>query len=862
LRIREVLRNFFVLGSGHVASKLIALLSAALLARELGPSGLGFFATAVTLLGFVLVATNWGTDSIGIREVAMNPQEWSPVYRSVRSLRLKLGLLGALATAGATWAFHWDPGFVVPLAVAAFVFALRADWLLLAMGRPHWVAIASVVRELVFCALIAVAVLGQATLRQAAWAFLVADFAWALMTQWYARKLPPDGSRGNRTRQLVREGWPMVITSSMSLTYNKADTPMLAAMCGAAVAGTYWAAYTVIFAALGFAGILSRSALPELSRSAGERDLSKLPSLVLAAALVGGGASMILIGSAGQIMTLLYGQAFRPGAAALTILALVLPMNFVSGILLNRLVAVRRQRLLAVASVSGAAVNVGLNFLLIPRLGMQGAALATVASEAAILAFGLAGLAGWPRVRPFQVRVIAVVVAALLVGGLLPLALHGTGPISSLLLFAAFSTACLPVFGPMIRIRRNRAIAPAHLTLHRSGSRRLVYVTRALAPYRIALFKALREQSTDVHIVVAGKPVAGVPEASAQAASEGLPVYSCSRRFGWRSDVIEVCERLSPDLLLIEHGARIDFAWTLLATRRLPGVRRVLWTQGIDNRELYSGLPNTGTPGRWLQLWMSGGILCYHPQPAETLSQRFSNKSIASAPNSTDGKPVLAARRDLLEYGRPELKRRRGLGMPMYVAALGRMISSKLLHRLPRILSRVRAQIPGVGLLFIGDGPQRGRVVRSALSQHLKEGVDFRILGDVRDPLELTEWLLCSDLVVNPGTMGLTATDALFSGTPVVLAHAGVQGPYHGPEWRYLLESAGGIFTRGRSDRAFADAIVAHLLRPEDERQTIQNACVRYAEEHLGIEPMVRGVLEFLGPEARDSVPAAEVSLA
>jgi O-antigen/teichoic acid export membrane protein/glycosyltransferase involved in cell wall biosynthesis len=862
LRVREVMRTFVVLGSGHVAGKLIALLSAALLARGLGPSGLGFFATAVTLLGFVLVATNWGTDSIGIREVSKHPEEWSSVNRSVRSLRLKLAVFGALATAAATWILKWDPGFVAPLAMAAFVFSLRADWLLLAMGRPQSVALASVVREIVFCGLVALAVVGTRSLRVAAWAFLAADLAWALATQWYLRRLPPDEPRGDHTRELVRDGWPMVVTSSMSLTYNKADTPMLAAMCGAAIAGTYWAAYTVIFALLGFAGILSRAALPELSRSVDERDLSKLSPLVLAASLMGGFGAMILVGSAGTIMSLLYGEAFRPGAQALTILALMLPMNFASGVLLNRLVAVGRQRLLAIASVSGAAINVGLNLLLIPRLGMRGAALATVASEAVLLGVGLAGLSGLPRARPFQVRVIWIVVSALLVGALIGRVEHSSGPMASFLLTALFSLACVPAFASMLRWARRTAGESASLSLRRAGATRLVYVTRALAPYRIALFRELRERSAEVHIVVAGKPVTGVPEASDRAASEGLAVHRCGRGLGWRRDVIEVCERLSPDLLLIEHGARIDFAWTLLATRRLPGVRRVLWTQGVDNRELYSGLPNTGTPGRWLQLWMSDGILCYHQHAAEMLSRHFPDKPITAALNSTDGRPILAARRELLARGRAELKRRRGLMMPMYLATLGRMIPNKLMHRLPRILSRVRAEVPGVGLLFIGDGPQRGRVLRSGLSQHLEEGRDFRFLGDVRDPLELTYWLLCSDLVVNPGTMGLTSTDALFSGTPVVLAHAGARGPYHGPEWKYLLDSPGGIFTRDRSDQAFADAIIAHLTRPERERLAIEEACVRYAEEHLGVEPMIRGVLEFLGPGTREPFPTSQVSLA
>ncbi len=212
--------------------------------------------------------------------------------------------------------------------------------------------------------------------------------------------------------------------------------------------------------------------------------------------------------------------------------------------------------------------------------------------------------------------------------------------------------------------------------------------------------------------------------------------------------------------------------------------------------------------------------------------------------------------------GRPELKRRKGLSLTFYLAVLGRMIPTKLQHRLPGILSRVRARVPGVGLLLIGDGPQRARILRAARSHRLEEGRDIHLLGDVGDPHELTEWLLCSDLIVNPGTVGLTAADALFAGTPVVLARAGRRGPYHGPEWKYLLDSPGGVFVRRHSDQAFAEAIVEYLEKPAEERRSIQEACARYAEESLGIEPMVHGILSFFDTGAREAVISAEVSLA
>ncbi len=270
---------------------------------------------------------------------------------------------------------------------------------------------------------------------------------------------------------------------------------------------------------------------------------------------------------------------------------------------------------------------------------MRGAALATLASEAILLGAGLAGLIGLPRARPFQIRVGLVVASALVVGIGLPEVVKHGGPFLSLLLMGAFTVACLPVLGALLRFRMEldeerrlggRGLPPVRrrLVLRRSGRPRLVYVTRTLARYRVPVFQAIQRRGIDVHVVVAGGRVPGVPDASDRATAEGLSIHRCTGRLGWRNDVIETCERIAPDVLLIEHGARIDFAWTLLLTRRLPGVRRVLWTQGIDNRELYSGLPNTGTPGRWIQLGMAHGIVCYHPhaRPAGS-SSRWGGRS-------------------------------------------------------------------------------------------------------------------------------------------------------------------------------------------------------------------------------------------
>jgi O-antigen/teichoic acid export membrane protein len=75
----------------------------------------------------------------------------------------------------------------------------------------------------------------------------------------------------------------------------------------------------------------------------------------------------------------LYGPTFAPGAVAITVLATSHLINATFGLAGYILVVSGRSRLLLANNVVVAIVNVALGFLLIPRLGLLGAALAALA---------------------------------------------------------------------------------------------------------------------------------------------------------------------------------------------------------------------------------------------------------------------------------------------------------------------------------------------------------------------------------------------------------------------------------------------------------------------------------------------------
>lgn len=212
----------------------------------------------------------------------------------------------------------------------------------------------------------------------------------------------------------------------MTLTYNKLDTPLIAWMRSVREAGVYWAAYALLFGAMGFSAAMGRAAFPEMARS-GEHpnpgDIQRTLRLTMLGALLGCLGAVLMFQFAESLMRLAYGAQFAAGAAALRILSWCLWPNFISTLLLGRLVAERRQRRLAAGAVLAAATNIVINLLSIPRFGAEGAAVASVGSELCLAGVAVVAYVGVVGMRQFLVTQLwlggaaAVAIAASKVGG-------------------------------------------------------------------------------------------------------------------------------------------------------------------------------------------------------------------------------------------------------------------------------------------------------------------------------------------------------------------------------------------------------------------------------------------------------------
>jgi glycosyltransferase involved in cell wall biosynthesis len=376
--------------------------------------------------------------------------------------------------------------------------------------------------------------------------------------------------------------------------------------------------------------------------------------------------------------------------------------------------------------------------------------------------------------------------------------------------------------------------------------RRIAYVTRELPHYRVPLIDAFAHRGVACDILIAGRSGRGGNSREFGPMGSDRVRHFHQQRIGWRSDILRSLGSCRVDAIIVEHGASLDFTWTVLLATQLKGTPRVLWTHGIERRERFTNRKSLASRGRWWQLRLADGILCYDSATANQLQHSFPEKVVGFAPNSVDGDTLTSRLQELKREGRETVRRRLGLEMGHYLLTLGRLAPEKEFHRIIPILEHVRAAGVQAGAIVVGAGPEAERVERLAREHGFTLGKDLILTGEISDASQLAQWLYCADVSVQPGALGLAVVDCLFAGVPTITVRPGPKGPFHGPEWAYIVHGSNGWVVEENTDLALAIVAGTYLAETAERRMQYRESCTTYAQAHLGVGRMVDGILMVL----------------
>jgi O-antigen/teichoic acid export membrane protein len=417
---RTIVKNSTIPIAANLLNKLIDVGFAAIVLRALGPEGNGAYAFVALIVGLYFVTiSNWGLNDLTVREAAADPQRAPYLFSVAVTVRCLIALAlipcgallaGGFALAGnplhpgaliafALLGLHLFPAAIAAGCSASFQAAQR-------MEIPALLGIlTAAVRTLIGVAALTwapdvttrIAGLAAAALVATginAGLFLVAQRRFLFRAGWFW-----DAALA---RWLVRESFPLLLNSLLIAVFFRFDIVILRAMHGDGAVGLYDAAYKLVsmtqiippYVVAALFPILARAAIDDptrlvrtVQRAIGALQLIAWPMAV----------SMTLL--APQLIGVLGGAAFVRDATILLQVAIwYLPLSYLNGVVQYALIAVRQQRRITGAFLSGTLVNLALNLALVPAYGALAAAVVTVITEVAlfvplILALRRAGVA-------------------------------------------------------------------------------------------------------------------------------------------------------------------------------------------------------------------------------------------------------------------------------------------------------------------------------------------------------------------------------------------------------------------------------------------------------------------------------------
>lgn len=388
--------GFAALASGELVARAVGFVVTLYLARTLGVGAYGQIEVALAVFSYLQLLLDGGLDTIAVRTVARDPSSRQRFAANLLGIRLVMAgvlLAGATLLTVSTWGASPVWALVPRFALAVLPLAASSNWAFQADQHMRAIAARTIVSQVAYAGLVLTLVHGPGDVGMVPLTFVAGTtLGIALLAGWYVRRFgrPRIALERRFLAEVVPQAWPVALSGALrTISYNF-DLLIIGFVFPSLGAGLYAAAYRLLsLPLLGYA-TLSTALLPMMARLEGR---ARLRTSAAQALLVGSSSVTVAVlvhQFARPLLTLTNGPAYGDAAPILALLAWSIPLTAFGSVFRLLLLTTHRQRQdLAVVATAGV-LNVALNLLLIPRLGLAGAAMATIAGEGAVLVLAAA----------------------------------------------------------------------------------------------------------------------------------------------------------------------------------------------------------------------------------------------------------------------------------------------------------------------------------------------------------------------------------------------------------------------------------------------------------------------------------------
>jgi len=425
--VQKIAKNTGVILTGNVVFKLVSLFVVIYLARYLGTAGFGKYSLVFAYLAFFNIITDLGLQQILIREMAREPSTAPKLIGNAYVIRLLLTVFAVgLAIAIITLLpYPADTTLYVYIASFTLFFISFSDFyatIFQAKLAMQYSVIAKLTFKFVSAGLILWIIFSHGTLTQVMIVLVFSEGIKTLLSYLFSRKFvrPRFAIDFGLWRYLLKECLPLALSSVIVIIYYRIDIIMLSMMKGDDAVGIYSAAHRLCdpFSLIPYALMMSLFPLMSGYFKTSEAKLIMTYTLAIRYLLII--VLPIAVGTmfiADEIILLVYDVPFANSVTVLQILIWTVVFGVVNSVLSNTLVAINQQKLSAWCMGFCAITNIILNFLLIPIMSYNGAAIATLATVAVFSISAFYFVSKHLQAIPVHKKVVKPAISVLVMSG-------------------------------------------------------------------------------------------------------------------------------------------------------------------------------------------------------------------------------------------------------------------------------------------------------------------------------------------------------------------------------------------------------------------------------------------------------------
>ncbi len=393
---KTILQNFASLAAASIFTRVFTFFGGVYARRILGPLGIGDVNWASALVSYFQLLANPGLDYVARRDVARDPSQTGRMLGRMLSLQIPLAIAGFVFSVVSAKLLAGSHSAELVAYVSAFSLILvptDVGWILQAHERMRLVSLLTILGQIGFVVLLFLLVRDSSH----GYLYVALNYPIRLVTtfillrsahhhglvQWSDVRLGMDG-----VVNLIKEALPFGLSQGSILLYYNIDSIILSASFGNETVGQYSTAYSLmLMPAQMICNTLFQAYFPGLSRAIDDPEAASVLNLNYLKLLSWSCipiATVCLIGGHGLVQ-MLYGVEFKVAAQIFPLLALDIALVAVNCGLAMPLLAWGRQKTqLKVTSVA-ALVNLLLNLILIPKIGIWAAVWTTLFAEIMVM---------------------------------------------------------------------------------------------------------------------------------------------------------------------------------------------------------------------------------------------------------------------------------------------------------------------------------------------------------------------------------------------------------------------------------------------------------------------------------------------